>query len=159
VTGHSTLRSAIAADVPYIIELSESYRSVLARYQPLFWSKADDSQAQHLRFVAALLERPDVLAFVHVTEDTIDGFIIGSLAPSPPVYAAGLTCSVDDFCVADVHDWDGAGRQLLDEVRRQARQRDATQVVIVCPHLHHEKRSMLRAAGLTIASEWYTAPL
>jgi GNAT superfamily N-acetyltransferase len=159
MTGRSLLRSAKLADVLPIVALSGSYRSVLARYQPLFWSEADDSRTHHLRYVAALVERRDILAFVHVTDGTIDGFVIGSLSPSPPVYAAGLTCSVDDFCLADAQDWDGVGRQLLDEVRRQARQRGATQVVVACPHFHKEKQSMLRAAGLTIASEWYTAPL
>lgn len=155
----SVVRPATVADAPYMVELSERYRTMLAQYQALFWSKAEDSRAQHLPYIALLLRRADVLAFVAVTDGAIDGFIVGILAPSPPVYAAGLTCTVDDFCVADPEDWDGIGRQLLDEVRRHARQQGASQVVVVCPHQHQRKRSMLRAAGLSVASEWYTSGL
>lgn len=155
----SSIRPAMPADVPHIVELSERHRTTLAQYQPLFWSKAEDSRAQHLRYIGGLLRRPDVLAFVHGTAGELAGFIVGTLAPCPPVYAAGLTCSVDDFWVADAQSWEITGRGLLDVLRQNARRRGATQVVVVCPHLDQEKRSMLDAAGLTVASEWFTAPL
>lgn len=87
----------------------------------------------------------------------VDGFVIGSPAP-PAAYAAGVICSID-FCVADDGDWQGVGRRLRYQVQHETKERGARQVVVVCPHLHDAKRAMLRAAELSLASEWYTAPL
>lgn len=79
----------------------------------------------------------------------------------PPVYdvVPGLTCRVDDYCVAEGHGWDEIGRQLLIEVMREAKQRGASQIIVVCAHLDQPKRRMLTDAGLSLASEWYVAPL
>jgi len=51
------------------------------------------------------------------------------------------------------------GRRLLDEAVARAKERGASQVVVVCGHLDQPKREMLAACGLSIASEWWTRPI
>ena len=156
---HNTIRQAQLADVPTIVELSEQKRREYQNYQPVFWHKAADSREKHLPWLEKLVQREDVITLIHQQEGAIDGFIIADFVPSPPVYDAGLTCRVDDFCVASGQDWQAIGRLLLEEVMRQARQRGAAQIVVVCAHLDQPKRTMLMDLGLTLASEWYTIPL
>lgn len=153
------VREATVEDVPGMVELSERYRRVRAEYEPLLWSEAEDSRERHLPYLAYLVGDDRVLSYVHLTDGTLDGFVIGTLAPCPPVYAAGLTCNVDDFCVATASDWQGIGRRLLDRVRRAAKARGARQVVVVCPYFDEGKRVMLASEGMSLASEWYTAAL
>ncbi len=152
------IRPAREADVPAIVALSEEKRTQYERYQPHFWRKAPDSATKQAPFLAQQLTRENVIALVHEQGDVIDGFVIAVLVKSPPVYEAGITCAIDDFCVTG-HDWMGTGRQLLDEALARAREREAAQVVVVCGHLDQPKREMLAAAGLSIASEWWTQPI
>lgn len=140
------------------MDLSEQKRIQYQDYQPLFWRKAEDSAARQAGFLQHMLARENVFALVYESEGVAKGFLIAALVPSPPVYAAGLTCSVDDYWVAD-QDWDGAGRALLDAAAEAARERGAVQCVVVCGHLDGPKRSMLAGAGHTIASEWWVKPL
>ncbi|MGH7910869.1 MAG: hypothetical protein ACREOV_04035, partial [Candidatus Dormibacteraceae bacterium] len=144
------------------VDLSERYRVRLQRWQPRFWLKARNSRTYHARYLSHLVTNGgDVMALVRRAPvgDGIDGFIVGTLADPPPVYAAGLTCTVDDFCLATDLDWPTTGRALLEEMRAQAACRGATQIVVVCPRRHLAKRRTLRRLGLSLASEWYTAPL
>lgn len=153
------VREAVPQDVGDMVELSEQYRLMRAQHQPVLWSKAEDSREKHLPYLDLLVRDDAVLSFVHHTDGGLDGFVIGTIAPFPPVYAGGLTCNVEDFCVANAGEWQTVGRRLLDHLRRAARGRRAVQVVVVCPHFDAGKRAMLTAAGLTLASEWYTVPL
>lgn len=152
------IRRAEAADVPSMVELSEKKRIQYQSYQPVFWSKAADSRQKQTGFFENVMKRENVIALVHDHGGNIDGFVIATLVPSPPVYAAGLTCAIDDYCVAD-GDWQGTGRELLDAVTAQAKERGAAQVVVVCGHLDEPKRQLLSLLGHTIASEWWVKPL
>lgn len=152
------IRKALVEDIPAIVELSERRRVQYQAYQPLFWRKADDSRERHAAFLPHLLGRDNVIAFVHESDGAVDGFVIAALVPSPPVYSAGLTCSIDDFCVAD-QDWAGVGQVLLDAAVQAAKERGATQCVVVCGNMDQPKREMLAAKGHTIASEWWAKPI
>lgn len=86
--------------------------------------------------------------------------MLAQLVPAPPVYdPGGLTCSIDDFAVADPDLWASVGVDLLREVQRAAGQRGAAQVVVVCGHQDHAKRAALDNCALTIASEWWVKAL
>lgn len=153
-------RTAQLADVPAIAELAEQKRLEYQRYQPVFWRKAANSRERHIPWIEELVKRDDVITLVHERDGIIDGFIIADFVPAPPVYdVAGPTCRVDDFTVAESQNWQAIGRELLEEVMRAAQRRGAAQIVVVCAHLDQPKRAMLAAAGLSIASEWYTKPL
>lgn len=154
-------RVAVENDVPTMVELSDQRRQRYAQYQPVFWRPAADARERHEPFLRDLLARDNAIVRVHERGDgIIDGFILAMLVPAPPVYdPGGLTCSIDDFCLADAADWESIGRRLLDDVMAQAKVRGASQVVVVCGHLDQPKRAMLAAADLSIASEWYVRPL
>jgi GNAT superfamily N-acetyltransferase len=95
-----------------------------------------------------------------IAGEVIDGFVLAMLVPAPPVYdPGGLTCSIDDFCVADPTLWNTVGMALLDEAQRLARERGAVQVVVVCGAHDEPKRRLLESRGLSIASHWYVGRL
>lgn len=152
------IRKAQATDVSAMVELSEQKRLQYQDYQPLFWRKAADSREKQTPFMTAMIIRENVIARVHERAGMIDGFVIASLVPSPPVYAAGLTCVIDDYCVKG-HDWEQTGKALLDSALAIARERGAAQCVVVCGHMDPPKRALLAAEGLSIASEWWVKPL
>jgi GNAT superfamily N-acetyltransferase len=155
----STIRKAETSDVLPIVELAEQKRIEYQNYQPVFWRKAADSREKQTPWIEHLVSREDIIALVHERDGVIDGFAIADLLQPPPVYDAGLTCRVDDFTVAESQDWEKVGRALLDAVMREAKQRGAMQMVVVCGHLDAPKRKMLTEAGFTIASEWYVNAL
>lgn len=155
-----TIRNASADDVSRMLDLAEQRRQEYAHYQPVFWKPATDAREKQSAWFAQLVQRENIVTLVYERDGEVIGFVIANFVPSPPVYdVPGLTCSVDDFCVAAHEDWLHYGRKLLEAVMEEAKQRGAAQIVVVCAHLDHDKRSMLSDAGLTIASEWYTIPL
>ena len=151
------IRPARLEDVADMVALSEQKRLEYETYQPIFWRKAVDSASNQLPYFENLLTRDNIIALVYEGEMGIKGFIIAAIVGAPPVYdPGGLTCMIDDFCVSATEGWGTVGKELLAEAGRQAKARGALQHVVVCGHLDQPKRAMLRAAGLTIASEWYT---
>ena len=154
------IRPAQPDDVPAMVALSERYRAQLETYEPQFWRKAEGAAAAQTRYFLDLLQRPEVIARVHRAVEGLAGFVIATLISAPPVYApGGLTCVVDDFCVAEARFWPKAGTALLQEAMRCARERGAVQVVVVCPHRDQAKLTLLAAEGLHVASEWHTRRL
>ncbi|HXF63946.1 MAG TPA: hypothetical protein VNK95_20140 [Caldilineaceae bacterium] len=158
------IRPAVADEAPAMVALSEQKRTQYAAFQPVFWRKAANAAEVQTAHFRRLLNQDNVLALVAAQEDKpsapLLGFVIATLIPAPPVYdPGGLTCVIDDFCVADEGAWQTVGRVLLDAVTEQAVTRGAVQVVVVCGHLDEPKRAMLREAGLRIASEWYVKPI
>lgn len=154
------LRTATPADMEAILDLAEARRHQYQEYQPVFWRKAPDSREKQRPFLTALLQRENVFALVHETGSRLDGFLIGAIVPTPPVYAAGgPTCSVDDYCVATPDLWATVGAALLDAAAHEARTRGAVQMVVVTANRDIPKRSMLAEQRYTIASEWWTRPL
>lgn len=151
-----TVRKATQEDVSAMVELAEQRRVQYQTYQPRFWHKAADSREKHTPFLSKLVQDERVVALVSERNGAIDGFLIATLIPAPPVYdPGGKTCNIDDFCVADELDWQRDGKVLLDEAMREMNARGAVQTVVVCAHLDEAKRTMLAEQGFTIASEWY----
>jgi hypothetical protein len=75
--------------------------------------------------------------------------------PGQPVYdPGGLTGLVDDFAVVP-GSWPTTGARLLQAALDVAAERGAVQAVVVTAHLDEPKRSMLRATGLQLTSEWW----
>ena len=152
----STIRKATQDDVPAMVELAEQRRLQYQNYQPRFWRKAADSREKHMPFLSKLVQDERVVVLVSESNSTVNGFLIATLAPAPPVYdTGGMTCSIDDFCVMDGLDWEQSGKALLDEAMREMKTQGAVQTVVVCAHLDETKRVMLAEEGFTIASEWY----
>ncbi|HEU5198510.1 MAG TPA: hypothetical protein VFU32_02670 [Ktedonobacterales bacterium] len=154
------VRRAEASDLASMLDMEEQRRSQYARYQPRFWNPAADARLAQSRYFTRLLETPEVMLGVYERDAHIVGFIIARLVPAPPVYnPGGLTCLIDDFCVASPDEWNTVGIPLLEHIYAEARQRGAAQAVVVCGHLDQPKREMLFSAGATIASEWFVQDL
>lgn len=154
------IRTAQPDDIAAMVALAERYRARLETYEPLFWRKAAGSAEAQARFFETLLPRDEVLALVHSGVDSLAGFLIAVLQAAPPVYdPGGLTCRIDDFCVAEERLWPRAGAALLVEACRRAKERGAAQVVVVCPHRDLAKATLLAVEGLSVASAWHTRTL
>jgi len=154
------IRPAVETDVPVMVELSERKRMEYERYQPVFWRKAEDSREKQAPFFRSQLTKPNVIALAHEGLEVVDGFVIGVLVASPPVYdPGGLTCLVDDFVVANKEDWKRIGTALLNEVKRRALEMGAAQAVVFCGHLDEPKRALMASLGFSIATEVFVKPL
>ncbi|GAA2845455.1 GNAT family N-acetyltransferase [Nonomuraea rubra] len=154
------IREASPGDVAAMAGLMARRREEYERYQPVFWRRAPGAADRHAAFLAGLVGDPEVIVRVCERDGRFAGFAIASLVPSPPVYdPGGPTCTIDDYAVVDDRDWASIGVDLLRAVTDEARARGAAQVVVVCGHADQAKREALRLAGLSIASEWWTAPL
>ena len=152
------LRVAQVHDVERIAELADFKRTEYEQFSPTFWRKAEGAVESQKAFLQVLLDRPNVIALVW-DEGGVEGFIIGSIVPPPPVYDPGKNvCVVDDFVVSDPAKWATVGVALLGAVRERAESREAHLSVVVCGHLDEPKRTMLRDNGFAIASEWYVNP-
>lgn len=150
------VRKATQDDVLAMVELAEQRRVQYQKYQPRFWRNAANSRERHAPFLSKLVQDERVVALVSERNGVVDGFLIATLVPAPPVYnPGGKTCNIDDFCVADGLDWEQSGKSLLAEAMHEMKTRGAVQTVVVCAHLDETKRDMLAKEGFTIASEWY----
>ena len=152
------VRPADAKDAPRMAELADLKRTEYERFSPTFWRKAEEAVAGQVRFFQDLLERPNVIALVW-DEGEVEGFIVGSVVPPPPVYDPGKNvCVIDDFVVSSPEQWVTVGSALLNAVRAKAGELEAALSVVVCGHLDEPKRVMLRKNGFSVASEWYVNP-
>ncbi|CAA9567885.1 MAG: hypothetical protein AVDCRST_MAG86-1359 [uncultured Truepera sp.] len=152
------IRTAQLHDVERMAELADLKRTECERFSPTFWRKAEGAKDGQITFFRTLLERPKVIALVW-DEGGVEGFIIGSVVPPPPVYDPGKNvCVVDDFVVSNSERWSTVGVALLDAVREKGEGLEARLSVVVCGHLDEPKRAMLRENGFAIASEWYVNP-
>jgi ribosomal protein S18 acetylase RimI-like enzyme len=153
------IRPARQDDVATIAKMISERREQYAIYQPVFWRVAADAEEKHRPYLAKLVGDPAVITLVSEESGAVTGFVIATIVGAPPVYdPGGQTCSIDDFAVLPGR-WDSTGRQLLAAATAEAAERGAAQVVVVTAHLDEPKRAALRASGLTIASEWWTAPI
>ena len=127
-----------------MVALSGEKRRRYAGFQPTFWREAPDSDARQVPFFESQIAGGTAVVRVQERDGVVDGFVIATLAPAPPVYdPGGLTCRIDDFCVAREDEWPSVGGALLDAVIREARARGAVQAVVVCGHLDRPKREAL----------------
>ena len=83
------------------------------------------------------------------------GFVIGKLMPAPEVYnPGGLTLMIDDFCVQSENLWQSVGHALIEETKAAAKNKGATQILVVCGAADLPKHKFLSEQNLQVASEW-----
>lgn len=154
------IRTATSADLDAMLDLSEMKRSQYSAYNPRFHQPSANAREMQRPFLARQIEREENIALVDDVGSTINGFIIATTRPTPPVYdIGGLSTGVDDFMVRDPSLWDTVGRALLEEVRVRAREHGSVQLIVVCGPKDGPKRDMLQSASLAVASEWFTGPV
>jgi len=86
---------------------------------------------------------------------SIKGFVIGRLIKAPEVYdPGGLTLMIDDFCVTD-NKWDEIASGLIAEIKILAKEKGASQILVVSGAWDITKKDFLTKIGLSVASEWF----
>lgn len=154
----ASIRPATQADLGSIVVLSDKKRTDYERVQPQFWRRAEKANEEQTKWFEFLMARGIGIFLVAEVENRVVGFIRGQLENAPEVYnPGGATLMIDDFCVESPDLWPTVGQQLLQELMVQAKQRGASQVVIVAGHHDEPKRQFLKSQGLGIASEWYVS--
>jgi GNAT superfamily N-acetyltransferase len=151
-----SIRPAEPGDLDRILALAAAQREEYAGYQPRFWRPAPDAADAQRAYLLRLLA--DDAAVALVSEPSF-GYAVGTLLPAPPVYARGPACLVVDFAVEQRGLWPRVGVELLAALRSAARERGATEAVVVTARLDGPKRAALAAAGLVPASEWWVGEL
>jgi hypothetical protein len=108
-----------------------------------------------------LLANKDYLLFTAADEcQGILGFVIGRLMPAPEVYnPGGPTLRVDDFCVQSENLWETVGTQLIEAIKKTAKDKGTVQIIIVCGAHDNLKRRFLLNNNLSVASEWFTGSI
>ncbi len=146
------IRSCTKSDIYWMVNLSHAKRAVYEKHQKQFWKMAKDSDEIQVKWFEELLKQKDIIA---LADENKKGFIIGKLITPPEVYDAGLTLMIDDFCVAEESLWSRVGAELINEIKKIAKNKNATQILVVSGHHDEAKNNFLREEKLVIASNWY----
>ncbi len=146
------IRKAVKSDIVWMVNLSHSKRTAYEKYQKQFWKMAKNSDEIQAEWFEELLEQDDIIA---LADENKNGFIIGKLITPPEVYDAGLTLMIDDFCVAKESLWSSVGGELITEIKKIAKSKNAKQILVVSGSDDEEKNNFLREEKLAIASNWY----
>ncbi|MDP1725119.1 MAG: GNAT family N-acetyltransferase [Alphaproteobacteria bacterium] len=150
------ISKAETSHIDAMILLSDAKRESYEKVQPQFWKRADNAHEKQTEWFHALLNQPDHILLVAEINNKIKGFIIGRLIPAPEVYnPGGLTLMIDDFCVAEPSMWQSIGAALLFELKKQAKLKNVSQILVVCGHHDKPKKTFLDEMNLSIASNWY----
>jgi hypothetical protein len=153
------VRPSVVEDVTAMVDLVEQRRKQYETYQPVFWRKAENSAQMSKMFFSALVANDAVTTLTAVEADELVGFAIVLETPAPPVVdPGGPTVTLDDFCVKTPDRWPDVGAALLSEVRDTGREKRWRQLVVICADADLEKKQFLQTCGLSIASNWLTAP-
>ncbi len=151
-----TIRQCTNADIPWMVALSHNKRANYEKHQKQFWKMSKNSDEIQAKWFAELLKNEEVIALASADKKS---FLIGKIITPPEVYDAGLTLIIDDFCIKEESEWETIGRALVIEAKKQAKEKRAAQILIVCGAPDDPKKTFLKKLGLTIASEWYVSEL
>ena len=154
------IRRAEEMDILSMARLAEEFREKLEVWQPVFWRRAAGSGELSESYFRYLMQSEDNLALVNEDYAGVDGFLIATLVDSPPVYdPGGKTCLIDDFAVAEDELWGTVGEALVERASEWAKNKGATQTVVITPLAYDEKLSFLKDRGMTPAASWWVKPL
>jgi adenine phosphoribosyltransferase len=158
----AAVRAATMGDIPSMLQLSGTKRVQYETYEPVFHRRSDESVARAAQepYFRRLIERDDVVVLVAEEHKSVVGFGTAEIHLAPAVYdPGGPAAIIDDFCVATPQLWDTVGRQLLDALKAELRQRNVAVIIVVCSPDDVPKRHSIVGAGLNAASEWFVQAL
>ncbi|MBV2365607.1 GNAT family N-acetyltransferase [Streptomonospora nanhaiensis] len=154
------VREAHPGDIEAIVALAEERRAAYRPHAPGFWDPAPDARDRHRARVARLVADPRALVLAARRGPRLSGCLLAVPGPSAEVYAPGGPLAyVEDFWVADPRDWWVSGTALVEAARPRLAARGAVRMVVESGGHDTHKRAFLWRSGLSLASEWYQAPL
>lgn len=144
-----------------MVALSYIKRRKAEKAQPQFWRYAGaEAEINQAKWFEELLAHNDYIMLSAEENFDVVGFIIGRLLPAPEVYdPGGLTLMIDDFCVKDETSWNLAGDQLVQEIKKLAKEKGAAQILVVSGAWDKAKIEFLKSQNLSVASEWYVGEI
>lgn len=155
-----SVRQGTKEDIPQMVALSCSKRRTYEQFQHQFWRYAEGAEEAQAKWFEFLMSKGIGIFLVAELQDKIVGFIRGQLENAPDVYdPGGFTLMIDDFCVENSLLWHTVGKQLLEEIKEQAKQKGASQILVVSGHHDETKRQFLKSQELAVASEWFVGKI
>jgi hypothetical protein len=155
-----TIRAALPEDIEAIANLAEQKRIQYEAYQPVFHRRAEAALAMHREYLKSLIHKENVLLWVALEADTVEGFIFASVVASPVVYnPGGKVCFVDDFVISKAGLWPTMGKALLEAVTTELQKSGVVLGNVVCGPKDTPKRLMLGSMGYSVATEWFVKAL
>lgn len=151
------VRDCVPEDLPFVVDILEKKRALLATYEPRLWKQAPTSREMTGPYFASLIESSRHVFLIAEHADEIVGFILASPMPVPPVYDAGPTAVIDDFDVSDPSNWNEVGGALVAEVRRRLKERGVVQFIFISARCDTTKMNFLKAQGLSEHASWFNA--
>nr|WP_253308609.1 GNAT family N-acetyltransferase [Rickettsia endosymbiont of Ceutorhynchus assimilis] len=154
------IRNANSNDISAMVSLSYTKRRAYEKAQQQFWRYKEGAEESQSKWFKELLLQDDYIMLVAEDENKMLGFILGRLIEAPEVYdPKGLTIMIDDFCVETENDWSFAGLELIEKIKTKAKNKGASQILVVCGAHDEPKRRFLKTLGLNIVSEWYVSSI
>lgn len=154
------VRAATRDDIAAIRELARTHRHDYQRYQATFWRRAGASREEQTAYLESRLADAGVVAYVHLADDQVDGFVLASVIAAPPVYdPGGPVALVDAFALRDPDDWPTSGASLLRAAVSTAREKGAVLVAVVAGHDDTRLHALLERESFSLASEWHRRSL
>ncbi|QYJ16997.1 hypothetical protein Rxycam_02834 [Rubrobacter xylanophilus DSM 9941] len=117
-----------------------------ARYDPIYATSANAERIMR-RFLADLASSDHSFLFVAEKDGRLIGFVSGELREGSPTFNSRTWASVDDVFVAPEHRSKGAGRALLEEVKRWARRKGAAGISLQVAAANRRGREFYRRLG------------
>jgi len=155
-----SIRSASAADVQAMTQLTATKRQQLEMFEPVMWRPSEAAAQMTPAFFTHQVGQPNVVARVAERGGRVVGFIIGVIQDAPPVFSpGGQTVLIDDFAVVEGTDADEAASALLDAVMSEGRARGAVQIIAVAAARDERAGRWLGSKKLHVASQWWTRTL
>lgn len=151
---------ATRADIESMVNLSYKKRKAYEKAQGQFWRYAEGAEEVQHKWFEELLGYDDYFILVAKSELETIGFIIGRLVKAPKVYdPGGLTLMIDDFCVKSSLDWNSVGLELMNAIRRAAKEKGGSQFYVVSGAHDNDKCNFLEKFGLSNAAKWYVGKI
>lgn len=117
-----------------------------ASYDPIY-ATSENAERIMRRFLGDLATSGHSFLFVAEKDGRLIGFVSGELREGSPTFHARTWASVDDVFVAPGHRSRGAGRALLEEVKRWAGKRGAAGISLQVAAANRRGREFYRRLG------------
>lgn len=153
VSSAPSIRTAMAADVPYILEIADRKREQYETFSPVFWRKASAPRETFTPFITSQVESETNITLIFGTNGDVSGYLIAQCRNLADGY-------MDDYAIANpATDWPTVGVSLLTEAVRQAKARGVTAFTIVTGHADAPKRAAVESLGFRLSKNWLVKPL
>lgn len=154
----SSIQPLEQEDLEEVVAMSAKKRKDYSLVQPLFWKPGPKADEVQYKYLSGLIKEQGTLGLVLKKNKSVEGFIIGELYPSGPLYSGFGLCKVDDYMIKDQR-WETTGHSLLSSLHQQSLIKGVNNLYIVSGYHDLPKKEFLARVGLKKVSDWWTGAI